>query len=131
MINEEKSVSTVVTQLADKILNKIIGTISINSKCYISQYNGMLFYEGTVKEWLSEETDDRAQIIIKYIIYDVKNDAELAVVKQIGLDCSTESEKNEIYIISYLNKGKFAEDLKPSLYHELTHLYQYCMAFFA
>lgn len=127
MINEEKSVSTVVTQLADKILNKIIGTISINSKCYISQYNGMLFYEGTVKEWLSEETDDRAQIIIKYIIYDVKNDAELAVVKQIGLDCSTESEKNEIYIISYLNKGKFAEDLKPSLYHELTHLYQYHM----
>lgn len=124
---KKKSISTVVQKLADKILNKIIGNISINNKCHISQYNEIQFYEGVVKELLSEESDDRTQIKVIYTIHNIKNKAELSRVEKIGMDCNANDETNEITIISYIENGNFQEDLKPSLYHELTHLYQYHM----
>lgn len=111
------------------IIKKIKGDVSIKRNCTISEFNNHCFYEGMVKEWLSEVSDDMTQIKVRDVIYtfDTFTPSDVNFLNNVGLNCKTDDKTNTIKVISYMVGNEVANDLKESLSHEVTHLYQYHM----
>lgn len=123
---EEKSISEIVKQIAKYIIKQILSDIdnteeyTISSVTYLRYFSNVLHFD--LKQWIPSIDD----LKLTYTIYTIQNDYnDLRRLTNVSLNCESEYKDGTMTIVSYLINGKCSKDLYESVYHELTHIFQY------
>lgn len=129
LITERHSVSDKVKTLSDFIFDKIKEDLPNREMCR-SIFDGIKVKEGSIVCDLFEIGPQFDNVQLHYTIYFPKDDIDIRLLNEKylpQLNSSYDNETNELVIVTWIYKGEFAYDAESSVYHELTHLYQYRM----
>lgn len=129
IILEKSSINDSIVTLANAVCDEIIKRVE-NGQKLKSKITYSDFIQGSFQYKIENFLKGGNILTVNYTIYLVENEFEYHIlVRDLGDSSNSEadSDTNTIRIVSGFIYGKPSSDLYETIYHELTHMYQYGM----
>lgn len=129
IILEKSSINDSIVTLANAVCDEIIKRVE-NGQKLKSKITYSDFIHGSFQYKIENFLKGGNILTVNYTIYLVENEFEYHIlVRDLGDSSNSEadSDTNTIRIVSGFIYGKPSSDLYETIYHELTHMYQYGM----
>lgn len=129
-LNEEKSISPIVSRSGDRLYQIIVDDFKRKYKTkeyYCSQGSRFPFVTGSFQYDVSEMDSRIGMVNVEYYIYLCYNDYEYEKIFESGIDLNSEfdNKTQRIRLVGLSMHDDLLPDFKATIYHELTHLFQY------